>query len=132
MSDRRVALTFDAEHPSRKKCPPGNDRAILDVLAGSGIRATFFLQGRWATAYPETAGRIVRDGHLVGNHSDYHAPMHLLSDAGIECDVREAEERIRAVAGVNPRPWFRCPFGEMGTDDRVASALRSLGYRRVG
>jgi len=132
VSDRQVALTFDAEHPSRRRCPPGNDQAMLDVLTGSGIRATFFVQGRWATAFPETAQRIVREGHLVGNHSDYHAPMHLLTDAGIECDVRKAEDRIRTVAGADPRPWFRCPFGEMGTDDRVAAILRSLGYRAVG
>src|SRR5207245_10847493 len=100
MSDRRVALTFDAEHPSRKRCPPGNDRAILDVLAGSGIRAAFFLQGRWATAYPATAGRFVREGHLVVNHSAHDSPLHRLSDAGLECDVRASEARVSAVAGV--------------------------------
>ena len=38
MSDTtfRVALTFDAEHPDRPWCPPGNAERILDVLAAAG------------------------------------------------------------------------------------------------
>jgi peptidoglycan/xylan/chitin deacetylase (PgdA/CDA1 family) len=132
MSRLRAALTFDAEHPSRELCPPGNEDRILDALAGAGARATFFLQGRWATAHPDAARRIARDGHLVGNHSNHHAPMPLLTDEGIEADVRGSEERIRAVTGADPRPWFRCPFGLGADDPRVVAGLAALGYRNVG
>ena len=60
MSSPRVALTFDTEHWSH---PSGADvqERILDVLAGAGVRATFFVQGRWATAYPECARRIAEE-----------------------------------------------------------------------
>jgi peptidoglycan/xylan/chitin deacetylase (PgdA/CDA1 family) len=128
MSSPRVALTFDTEHWSH---PSGADvqERILDVLAGAGVRATFFVQGRWATAYPECARRIAEDGHLVGNHSHHHAPMTLLTDAGIECDVRKAERAITGLAGVDPRPWFRCPFGDGHDDPRVLAALDRVGYR---
>ena len=61
MSELRVALTFDAEHPDRPWCPPGNVDAILDTL-GTAVRATFFVQGRWAEAYPATAQRIAGRG----------------------------------------------------------------------
>jgi len=50
----RVALTFDAEHPDRP-ARPGNDERLLDALAAAGVRATFFVQGRWAEAYPAVA-----------------------------------------------------------------------------
>jgi peptidoglycan/xylan/chitin deacetylase (PgdA/CDA1 family) len=127
-----VALTFDAEHPSRALCPPATADRLLDALEEAGAPATFFVQGRWATAYPETAGRIAADGHLVGNHSNHHAPMTLLTDEGIEQDIREAEGRIQRVTGADPAPWFRCPFGR-GTDDpRVGRVLGALGYRTVG
>jgi peptidoglycan/xylan/chitin deacetylase (PgdA/CDA1 family) len=132
MSSRRVALTFDTEHPSRSQCPPGNEDRILDTLAASDAPATFFLQGRWVTAHPELARRIASDGHLVGNHSNHHAPMPLLTDEGIEADVRGSEERIRTVTGADPRPWFRCPFGRGADDPRVLAALDGLGYRNVG
>jgi peptidoglycan/xylan/chitin deacetylase (PgdA/CDA1 family) len=128
MSSPRIALTFDTEHWSHPSEPDVQGR-ILDVLDGEGARATFFIQGRWATAYPECARRIAADGHLVGNHSHHHAPMTLLSDAGIEQDLRQAEEAIRTLTGADPRPWFRCPFGAGHDDPRVLGAIERSGYR---
>jgi peptidoglycan-N-acetylmuramic acid deacetylase len=131
MSDTRIALTFDAEHPNRPLCPPGNAERILDTLAEAGAKSTFFVQGSWAGAYPLTAARIAAEGHLVGNHSHYHVRMPLLSDHGIEVDVMSAEESVRAATGAPVRPWFRCPFGAGADDDRILSALRRLGYVNV-
>ncbi len=127
----RVALTFDAEHPDRPLCPPGNAERILDALGEAGIRATFFIQSRWATSNPGTAKRIAYEGHVIGNHSKYHARMPLFSDDGLRTDVREAEEEIRRISGVDPKPWFRCPFGAGHDDQRVLGTLRDLGYRNV-
>jgi peptidoglycan-N-acetylglucosamine deacetylase len=127
----RVALTFDAEHPDRP-ADPGNAERLLDALAAADVRATFFVQGRWAEAYPATAGRIAADGHLVGSHSFYHARMPLLSDAGFETDVRDAEAIIRETCRVDPRPWFRLPFGTGGEEPAVLARLEVLGYREVG
>jgi peptidoglycan-N-acetylglucosamine deacetylase len=128
----RVALTFDAEHPDRPRCPPGGAGRVLDLLGETGVRATFFVQGRWAEADPATARRIAEEGHLVGSHSHYHVRMPLLSDAGLEDDVRRAEEAIRDAAGVDPRPWLRCPWGEGAADPRVLAAIHRAGYRHVG
>jgi peptidoglycan-N-acetylglucosamine deacetylase len=128
----RVALTFDAEHPDRPRCPPGGAGRVLDLLGETGVRATFFIQGRWAEADPATARRIAEEGHLVGSHSHYHVRMPLLSDAGLEDDVWRAEEAIRDAAGVDPRPWFRCPWGEGAADPRVLAAIHRGGYRHVG
>ena len=126
-----MALTFDAEHPSRRQCPPGVAERILEILAEAEVRATFFVQGRWATAYPFVARSIALAGHLIGNHSHAHAPMPWLSSRGLRADVEEAEADIRRIVGTDPRPWFRCPFGAGADDRRVREALRSLGYRNV-
>jgi len=127
----RVALTFDAEHPSRPHCPPGSAEAVLDILAELGIPGTFFVQGQWAKAYPATAQRIVRQGHLVGNHSLYHVRMPFLTDEGFRADVLGAGTAIREVMGVDARPWFRLPFGHGEGDQRIAGLLSELGYRHV-
>jgi peptidoglycan/xylan/chitin deacetylase (PgdA/CDA1 family) len=127
----RVALTFDAEHPDRPLCPPDNSERILDALAASGSVATFFVQGRWATSYPTLARRIAEDGHLVGHHSKFHARMPLLSDEGIRADVTEGAEEVLQTTGRDPRPWFRCPFGEGRDDPRVLGILTELGYRNI-
>jgi peptidoglycan-N-acetylglucosamine deacetylase len=127
----RVALTFDAEHPDRPAHAAGNAERILDLLGDAGIRATFFVQSRWAEANPTTARRIADDGHLVGNHSTFHARMTLFSDEGLRTDVREAGTTIAQITGVDPMPWFRCPFGDGRDDPRVLRILGELGYRNV-
>jgi peptidoglycan/xylan/chitin deacetylase (PgdA/CDA1 family) len=96
------------------------------------VVATWFLQGRWVEAHPELARRVATDGHLVGNHSYYHARLPLLTDDGIATDVRAAERVIRDVVGVDPRPWFRCPFAAGSDDERVLGILERLGYRDIG
>ena len=123
MSRFRVALTFDAEHPDRPWCPPGNAERILDVLASDGVRATFFVQGRWAEAYPETARRIADEGHLVGHHSHYHARMPLLLDGGLRSDIADGRGGDhRGDRGVDPH---------LGSDARSArvTTIRACSRR---
>jgi len=127
----RVALTFDAEHPDRPWCPPGNAEGVLDTLRDLDVRATMFVQGRWAQAYPVTARRIADEGHLVGHHSHYHARMPLLLEEGFPEDIADGAEAIEAATGRDPRPWFRCPFGAGSDDPRVRAQLDALGYRNV-
>lgn len=132
MSDElRVALTFDAEHPDR---PHHGDNAawVLDELRRLDVRATVFLQGRWVEAYPDLARRVAAEGHLVGNHSFYHARMPLLSHDGFVEDIREAERSIRDATGVDPRPWLRFPFGAGADVTELVERLPTLGYRHVG
>jgi peptidoglycan/xylan/chitin deacetylase (PgdA/CDA1 family) len=130
-SSFRVALTFDAEHPDRPSAPGVQER-LLDLLARDGVASTFFIQGRWAEAYPATARRIAEDGHLVGNHSHYHARMPLLNARGLRADIADAEAAIIDATGVDPRPWFRCPFGAGSANERVQRIIRAAGYRHVG
>lgn len=126
----RVALTFDAEHPDR---PRGQGAgAVLDALEAAQIPATFFLQGRWVEAEPLLARRVRDAGHLIGSHSQYHARMHLFSPSGFRTDVRAAESVIRRKLGVDPRPWFRLPFGSGARHRDLIERLRDLGYRHVG
>jgi peptidoglycan-N-acetylglucosamine deacetylase len=128
----RVALTFDAEHPDRPRSSPDGLAAVLEALAAAEARATFFLQGRWVRAFPGPARRIADEGHLVGSHSHFHARMPLLSDGGLEFDLREAERWIRTTTGASPRPWFRCPWGHGARDARVRDALDRHGFIHVG
>jgi peptidoglycan-N-acetylmuramic acid deacetylase len=127
----RVALTFDAEHPDRPH-RAGVTGAILELLAERHVPATWFVQGRWVESAPELARQVVADGHLIGNHSFYHARLPLLTDDGMRTDIRDAETVIREITGIDPRPWFRCPFSAGSDDPRVLGILAELGYRDVG
>lgn len=117
-----VALTFDAGANSAGL--PG----ILQTLAATGVRGTFFLTGNWAAANPAGVAAIVAGGHRLGNHSMTHPGFTGLPDAAIGDQLSGAEQAIRAGGG-DPRPLFRFPFGER--DARTIAAVNAYGYLPV-
>ncbi len=124
----RVALTIDVEHPDRPT-KLGVAEGIVDVLAREAVSATCFVQGRWAFAYPQLAARIAADGHLIGSHGHHHVALPMLTLDGLRREVREAEHAVRDTTGVDPRPWFRCPFGAGAAASRTTTVLAESGYR---
>lgn len=117
-----VALTFDAGANSAGL--PG----ILQTLAATGVRGTFFLTGNWAAANPAGVAAIVAGGHRLGNHSTTHPGFTGLPDAAIGDQLSGAEQAIRAGGG-DPRPLFRFPFGER--DARAIATVNAFGYLPV-
>jgi peptidoglycan/xylan/chitin deacetylase (PgdA/CDA1 family) len=100
-----VALTFD-DGPNE----PYTSR-VLNILKRQHVRATFFLIGENTRRFRETAARIVREGHAVGNHSDRHTvPFALQSESEMTAQVDSAEETIRSATGEFTR-LFRPPQG---------------------
>jgi peptidoglycan-N-acetylglucosamine deacetylase len=126
----RVALTFDAEHPDRPTTFDVHDR-IVEILERHHAPSTFFVQGRWVEAYPERARVLPGLGHLVGSHSFYHARMPLLSPEGLRTDVRRAERVIHDIVKVDPKPWFRLPFGSGSTLRPIHAGLAAMGYTNI-
>lgn len=102
MSNLRVALTFDAEHPDRPHHLVGSEDRLRETLGSLEVRGTFFVQGRWAEAFPDQARRIADDGHLIGNHSHYHAKMNLLTEAGLVEDIKAAAGAIETICKRDP------------------------------
>ena len=115
---RRVALTFD-DGPHAAFTP-----AILDLLAQSGARATFFVVGRRVEAGGAEARdlllRMTAEGHEIGNHSFSHAAASRLGRAALHREIERTQEVVRDITGVSPR-LFRPPGGAMDFD-----AVRSL------
>lgn len=60
---RCVALTFD-DGPDASSTP-----ALLDWLREEQLKVAFFGIGKRVAANPDLAARIVREGHLLENHS---------------------------------------------------------------
>lgn len=127
----RVALTIDTEHPDRP-CRPDNPARIAGLFRARGVRASFFLQGRWATAHPDVARSLAADAHVIGNHATAHSRMTGLTDDGVRATITEAGQAIAGAAGVDPRPWFRCPYGDGMDDTRILGLIDELGYRHIG
>lgn len=128
-----VALTVDVEDPDQRgHADPDEVKTIVAAMDGAGVRATFFVQGRWLAANPDAATAIATSGHLVGNHSYAHVDTRLLTPRGVREDVTRAHKQIEETLGVDARPWYRFPYGFGAQSPRLKRQLQSLGYRHVG
>ena len=82
---------------------------LLDLLALHDARATFFVLGRVADAYPELVGRILSAGHEVGSHGYDHQFVYRQSP---EEFARDLDRSLRALerAGAPPVRAYRAPY----------------------
>src|SRR5947209_3752950 len=127
-----VCLTVDTEFPDRPaRAPLGSLHEVLAVLSDGRVRATFFLVGAWADAHPAEVERIRDAGHHIGNHSYCHCTLTRLTEGGIVEDLTACGDAL-ARHGVEARPWFRAPYGEVEHPVvDVAAVLGRAGYRHL-
>src|SRR4029077_8684585 len=120
LEDHEVVITFD-DGP----IPPYTN-SVLDTLASQCVKATYFLVGEMAQAYPSIVRRIYNAGHTIGTHSQNHprAFQHL-SLQNAEHQVENGIASVDTALG-DPKalsPFFRIPgLGRTGAiEDYLAS-----------
>ena len=120
-------LTFD-DGPSE-----ANTDRILDILKERNVKATFFVIGEYVRKYPETARRIVREGHAIGIHCDVHdyKALYASVDSYLE-DFRKAYDTVYEVTGVETK-LFRFPGGSVNAynrevRDEIIEAMEEAGF----
>lgn len=119
-----IYLTFD-DGPNPEWTP-----ALLDALADTGARATFFLIDRHITS--ETAPivkRIADDGHAIGLHSGTRTLMVTAAD-DLATLLQQAASRITAITSREPCRLFRPHAGWRSAE--MYDALDRIGYRLAG
>ncbi len=116
------ALTFD-DGPNPNVTP-----RLLTLLEKYNVRATFFLLGKYARAYPELAAEIVSRNHEIGNHTDAHRSLLFLSRSRIVDEIRRCEDAIHSATAKHSK-YIRPPFGFRGPQFHAAS--RSAGFSGV-
>jgi peptidoglycan/xylan/chitin deacetylase (PgdA/CDA1 family) len=122
--DPELIFTFD-DGPNPKTTP-----AVLDTLAKHHIHAVFFMVGEMAgnPRAAELVDRIVREGHVIGNHTMTHQDLCRLKDeARAEHEIDDARQTIEKVSGL-VMAWFRTPYGVRC--ERIENMLdaRHLGH----
>ena len=122
LNDKEVVLTFD-DGPV-----PRYSNEILDILASQCVKATYFMVGEMARAYPAVVRRVYEEGHTIGTHSEDHPlrfgqlPVKKIRheiDWGIS-DVGAALGGARFLA-----PFFRIPG--LARSDVLESELAARG-----
>jgi len=107
--DPEVLFTFD-DGPNPTYTPK-----ILDILAEHHIHAVFFMVGDMVDSrskkVPAIVERILREGHVIANHTRSHADLCRLKDpAKAAAEIDDGKASIERMAHV-PVVWFRAPFG---------------------
>ena len=97
-----VALTYD-DGPN----PPYTDR-LLDVLAKHNVQATFFMIGNRIEKYPETANRVIAEGHQIGNHTYSHPLLGFLPPRYVQRQIERTDVLLRQL-GIIGETVFRAP-----------------------
>ncbi|HEY4992948.1 MAG TPA: polysaccharide deacetylase family protein [Nakamurella sp.] len=103
-ADKVIALTFD-DGPNE----PYTSQ-IAELLARTGIRATFFQVGECVERFPHVTARLARDGHVIGDHSHSHHLGRCLRVESQRSETRLAQDAITRVIGRTPAlyrpPWL--------------------------
>lgn len=120
-ASKNVYLTLDEGYEN------GYTARILDTLAVKDVKAVFFCTGTYIRGNPELVRRMVREGHIVANHTWSHPNM-VTKASDFEAyrkELLDVEAEYRKVVGRDMPGLIRMPSGIW--------SVRTLGYnQRMG
>lgn len=118
-----IAVTFD-DGPHPEFTP-----RLLDTLKERKVKATFFLVGRNAAAFPQIVKRMVEEGHEVANHTWAHPLLTGYSGDGVASQLKRTHDAIQKAGGVAP-VLYRPPYGAVRLGQR-RSIQEQFGYPTI-
>ena len=100
---RKVALTFD-DGPSEYTVE------LSRGLKERRVQATFFLLGENMEGRRKMVEELVKDGHLIGNHTYHHVEITRVPDETAQEEILMTNEVITGITGEEVS-YMRPPFG---------------------
>ena len=121
-TQKKIYLTFDAGYEN------GCTEPILEALAKHNVKAAFFVVGNYIEQNPDLVRRMLREGHIVGNHTYHHYDMSKLSDeAAFNQELTSLETLYRETTGEDMPRYYRPPQGIYS--EKNLEMAQKLGYR---
>ncbi len=120
--EKVLYLTFDCGWEN------GYTGRILDVLKKENVPAAFFCTLAQIKSQPELTARMIKEGHIVGNHSANHPNFSRISRQEMANEIEECENYLRENFGYCSK-LFRFPEGAYS--DCALDLVASLGYKSV-
>lgn len=115
-------LTFDCGYDN------GYTEKILDVLKEKNVKAAFFCTADELKSAPEVIARMIKEGHIVGNHSTTHPSFDEISRSEMAKEIQDCDNYLRSNFGYTSS-YFRFPKGEYS--ECALELVGSLGYTSV-
>ncbi|MGF7036326.1 peptidoglycan-N-acetylmuramic acid deacetylase [Paenibacillus mucilaginosus] len=120
---KKVYLTIDTGGPL------GDTKLLLKSLRDNKAKANFFIAGYNVKKDPDFVRQLVKDGHLVANHTMTHSDMNEQTDEQIVKEIKDYEKLYKEVTGENIQPYFRFPYGRYNM--HILKTVSDMGYTSV-
>ena len=122
--EKVLYLTFDAGYEN------GNTAKILDALKKHRAPAAFFLVGNYLKTSPELVKRMVKEGHIVGNHTFHHPDMSQISTMEtFSKELGDLEKLYQQTTGQEMKKFYRPPQGRYS--EKNLEMAKKLGYHTI-
>ncbi|MCP3029054.1 delta-lactam-biosynthetic de-N-acetylase [Halobacillus sp. A5] len=118
--DKVVYFTFDNGYEQ------GYTDDVLNVLREQEVPASFFVTGHYINSAPDLVKRMVKEGHIVGNHSWSHPDFTTVSKQKIKQELEQVESAVAEMTEQNTMTFLRPPRGTF--NPKTLEWTRELGY----
>lgn len=115
-------LTFDCGYDN------GFTDKILDTLKEKNVKAAFFCTVDEMKSAPDVIARMIKEGHIVGNHSTTHPSFDEISRSEMTMEIQDCDNYLRKNFGYTSK-YFRFPKGEYS--ECALELVGSLGFMSV-
>lgn len=99
-----VSITFD-DGPHKQ-----HTTEVLDILREKHVPATFFVIGNRIAWNEDILRKIIKEGHIIGNHSYSHPILKKLPTFQLGKQIIWTQIRLFLTTGIFPQ-YFRFPYG---------------------
>lgn len=121
-ASKKIYLTFDEGYEN------GYTPQILDVLSEYQVPAAFFITGPYLKQQQNLVERMVKEGHIVGNHTINHPSMPDISDEKVVSELKDLNSDFFDLTGQNMK-YLRPPRGEFS--ERTLALSQKNGYKTI-
>jgi len=105
-----------------------NVHRVLAVLDEFAVKATFFVQGRVAEAFPKLIQELVIEGHEIQSHGHSHRPLSRMNRAELRDECERARATVEDAAGTRVTA-FRAQDFSIGAENLWAlDVLAEVGF----
>lgn len=116
-------LTFDNGYEN------GYTEKILNVLKKEKAPATFFVTGHYLNSAPDLVKRMVKEGHIIGNHSWHHPDLSKVSQERFIEELEKVRVKTKTLTGQKNMTYLRPPRGTFS--ERTLALAKKQGYTHV-
>ena len=121
---KELFLTFDAGYEN------GHTAKILDTLKKHNVKATFFVVGNFIETSPDLVKRMVKEGHLVGNHTFTHPDMsEIATEEAFRQELSKLEDLYEKTTGKKMKKYYRPPQGKYSESN--LKMAKEMGYHTI-